>query len=125
MPHYYIKGEKDSFKKYFKFAGFLFIFSGLAFFIYFFFPVISYQLFLANAYSGNKIESPIPKYLIINNNGGIRSLISQGITSLTSDFTDARNWYPNVPSDTKEKVKVDKYFLFLLYPKGHLDTNFL
>ena len=111
MPHYYIKGEKANFKKYFKFAGFLFIFSGLAFFIYFFFPVISYQLFLANAYSGNKIESPIPKYLIINNNGGIRSLISQGITSLTSDFTDARNWYPNVPSDTKEKVKVDKYFL--------------
>ncbi len=119
MPHYYAKGKKKDFKKYFKIFGILFILTGFGFFIYFFFPVISYQIFLADTFSNNKIEVPIPKYLVIGANGGFRSLIAQGITSATVDFTDARNWYPNLHPEAQEKVKVDSYSISI--PKLKID----
>lgn len=120
MPHYYQKGKKTDFKKYLKLSGGLFILAGVAFFFYFFFPVISYQVFLADAFSDNKIEVPIPKYLVIGKNGGVGSLITQGITSATVDFTDARNWYPGLHSEVQEKVKVDAYSLSI--PKLGLEN---
>lgn len=111
MHAYYVKRLQSNKKKYLKAAGFFFIILGIGFSFYFFFPVILYQAFLANALSKGEIEVPIPKYLVVGKNNDIGSLISQGINSLTSDYTDARNWYPKITSDTQEKVQVDSYLL--------------
>lgn len=121
MGQYYVKKKRNNFKKYIKLGGVFFITLGIGFFLYFFFPVLSYQVFLAQAFSKSTIEVPIPKYLVINkNNNTIASLISQGITSLTTDFTDARNWYPKLTRETGTEKKVDFYSLSI--PKIKIDN---
>lgn len=76
-------------------AGSLLVLLGISFLLYFCFPVISYQLFLSPAFASQDIETPIPKYMVADNQN-VMSLISEGIQSLTTDYTDARNWYPQV-----------------------------
>jgi sortase A len=97
---YYIK------RKIFKIAGLGFVLIGMSFFLYFFFPVLSYQLFLANVFESSQIEVPIPKYLVVNkNNNLVGSLATAGVVSLTSDFTDARNWYPGLLPEAAHRVE--------------------
>lgn len=98
-------------KRYVKFLGTFFIIFGIAFFSYFFFPVASYKMFLANA--SDDIEVPIPKYLVAKNNntGGLGSLITERISSLTTNYNDARNWYPEATEQHEEDLKVDAYLL--------------
>lgn len=120
MTGYYIKKSgsrvpdfspaKRGFRKVLKIAGLGFVLSGASFFLYFFFPLLSYQFFLANAFEANQIEVPIPKYLVVNKNSDLGSLVASGFTSLTSDFTDARNWYPGL-SPQNQNAKVDSYLI--------------
>jgi len=110
MTAYYFKKSENKFRKILKIAGLGFVLIGASFFLYFFFPVLSYQFFLANALETNQIEVPIPKYLVVSKNNDLGSLVASGITSLTSDFTDARNWYPNL-SPQAQNPKVESYLL--------------
>lgn len=109
MSKYYEKGEKPVFKKYKKSLGAFLICLGLLIFAYFIFPIVSYQIFLANFLQGN-IEVPIPRSMVTRDNG-IGSLVASGINSLTHDYTDARNWYPQVPSNIQGKTKIDSYLI--------------
>ncbi len=109
--HYYEKGKKLNKKKYLKGLGVFFILAGFLIFAYFFFPLISYQIFLADAYEKGSIESPIPKYMVLSRGSDFGSLITQGISSLTTNFSDARNWYPKLSSDTSKNAKDDSYFI--------------
>lgn len=110
MPKYYEKGDKVSSRKYKKIFGALLILSGAAVFVYFLFPILSYEFFLSD-YLKSSIEVPIPKYMVINNPADFGSLISQGISSLTTNYNDARNWYPALSSSTSRAAPVDSYFL--------------
>ncbi|HVZ67271.1 MAG TPA: sortase [Patescibacteria group bacterium] len=110
--HYYEKGNLINFKKYRKIFGVVLIFLGILISIYFFFPVLAYQMFVANAYEGDSIEVPIPKYMVADKEtGGIGSLIAQGINSLTTNYYDARNWYPQLPAGQEAPKDVAKYTL--------------
>lgn len=120
MSYHYVKHSKSGRKKIVKLFGFALVLGGLLFFLYFFFPVISYQLFIAGQFENSEIETPVPKRLVVNNNASFTSLIAQGMTSLTSDYTDARNWYPELPSrveasgsqnGSQAEKKVDTYTL--------------
>jgi sortase A len=111
MAAYYIKktgSAKPGFRKILKITGIGFLVTGSLFFLYFFFPVLSYHFFLANAYPSGQMEVPIPKYLVANRNNDLEGLLASSITSLTSDFTDARNWYPNL---SPQKVNLTSYLI--------------
>lgn len=111
MTHYYEK-ETGGFKfKKKKIAGVCFILVGLLIFLYFLFPIVSYQLFLANAYEGSKLEAPVPHDMVLDRGIGFSGLISSGLSSLTTNYHDARNWYPQMKSETIAKAKVDSYLL--------------
>src|SRR5687768_46862 len=109
MSTYYEKHD-GSFKLARKkvFGAFLIV-AGIGVFLYFLFPVLSYQLFLANAYEGKKLEAPIPKYLVMDKSGGLGGLFTSQISSLTANYHDARNWYPNFKAKTIGKAKEDLY----------------
>lgn len=105
LKEYYDQFKSE--KKYFtKFLGIIFILAGLLIFLYFFFPMISYNLFLSQ-YLEAEIETPIPKYLVVKSS--LKSLFTSGFISLTSDFTDARSWYPHVKSG--KRVDIESYTL--------------
>lgn len=87
---------------------------GIIMLVYFFFPVFSYHIYLSSAFAGGTIEAPLPNRLVLQDNLALGGLIAQGISNVTSDYTDARNWFPNVNSANaagKEVKKVDEYTL--------------
>lgn len=110
MKHYSY-GKKRKTPKYVKkILGICSISCGLILLAYFFFPIISYHLFLSSAFAGdNGIESPLPKRYVLQGNFSLGSLFSQGITNVTSDYTDARNWFPNVNAPAGKSQKVESY----------------
>ncbi len=107
---YYEKRSAKSYKKIVKFLGAFLVIGGLGFLLYFFFPVLSYQFFLGNAFEGNKIEVPIPKYLVASRapESNFGSLIATGISNMTNDYTDARNWYPNLSPQNLTDQAIDE-----------------
>lgn len=112
MAKYYYKARNYQWKRYFRIVGLGCVLGGFGVFIYFFFPVIAYQLFLGTPVQ-QEIESPVPKYLVGRNNT-VKSLINQGISRLQFDYTDARNWYPQVHAEEEKEQKAEKvenYFL--------------
>lgn len=111
---YYVKTRNSGIlpkrkKVYLKFLGGAILACGLFMLSYFFFPLLSYQLFLAQAFEQGSIEVPIPKYLVMNKLNPISDLIGQGIASLSQDYTDARNWYPQVKSSIAQETSIDHY----------------
>src|SRR5258708_3555846 len=126
MKTFYVKTEsehhkKKAKKKYFRSAGIFLISVGILLFLYFLFPIVSYQIFIASAFSDTTIETPIPKYLI-SRNGSFGSLISQGISSLTTDYNDARNWYPQVSESITQKKEPAVTSYSLAIPKLKIEN---
>lgn len=93
-----------------KLAGLVSVCFGFVLLAYFFFPLMSYQLFLAPIIEASEIEVPIPKYLVRQTDNGFNGVLAQGITNIVKDYTDARNWYPDIPSVQDEKL-VESYEL--------------
>lgn len=92
---YYFEKKKRKIPKVFKrLIGVGIIFVGFSTLLYFFFPIILYQVFFG--FSQSTIDSPIPKYAMVGRENSFSGLISQGLSGLTTDFSDARNWYPNL-----------------------------
>lgn len=87
-----------------KFFSIFLIVIGFGFFIYTFFPLISWQIYFAPAFASQKIDAPIPQHNIINP-ASVGSLITAATTTVSSDYTNANNWYPEV--QVKEKVNID------------------
>jgi len=97
-------------KKISKIFGFLFISLGIAVIIYVFFPVISFYVYLSSAFAAGNYESPVPDRFVIKNQVNISDLIAQGVSSIAYDYTDARNWFPDLSNNSDvrpdgEKVK--------------------
>ena len=99
-----------------KFLGLFIIGLGLATLLYFFFPLISYHLYLSSAFAGSEIQSPIPQRYVLNGSSPLGGLVSHGFKNVTSNYKDARNWFPYqanqeaIHAQTQIEVKkVDEY----------------
>lgn len=84
---------------------------GIVIVFYFFFPVISYHLFLSSEFSTDDIESPLPKRYVLQGGGGISSIFSSGLSEVAYDFKDARNWFPQVEAQTVPEQKISEYLI--------------
>lgn len=89
--------------------GFLCILVGIVMSLYFFFPVLSYQLFISPVFAQGDIEVPIPKYMVTAN-ANFGGLLTQSLSSITHDYTDARNWYPQLSAQEKSQL-IERYSL--------------
>ncbi len=95
----FIKQEPRSGIKKRKILGVGIILCGIFLLLYFFFPVFSIKSFYS---SSDAIIVPVPKYAMVR--GGIGDVIKQGIDSLTHDYNDARNWYPQISAGKKNSI---------------------
>jgi sortase A len=111
--HKYSYGKNKKFpRKIKKIVGILSIAMGIVCLLYFFFPLISYHLYLSSAFAGSDVQAPLPQRFVLNGNAPVRSLFSTGISNVTSDYKDARNWFPQVKKDPRESdQKVLEYQL--------------
>lgn len=112
--HYLInKKQTKNRNKLKKITGGIIIVFGLGLLLYFFFPVISYNIFYGKE---STIESPIPKYAVVKNDS-FGSLISQGIANFSTNFYDARNWYPDIKTTGKASAPI----YYLSVPKLNIE----
>ena len=95
MPKYlYGKKRKISQKKIRKIGGFLFLFFGISTLLYFFFPILSFHIYLSSAFARSNMQSPLPQRFVVESNNSLSSLLSSQITNVAIDYYDARNWSP-------------------------------
>ncbi len=92
-----------------KILGILSIGIGLVTLLYFFFPLLSYHLYLSSAFAGNDIEAPLPQRFVLGGDTSIGGLLSSGISNVTANYKDARNWFPQVRRDSNAMQKVSEY----------------
>lgn len=100
MKHYVFKRDNNIFSKIRKTTGAVIVCAGFLILLYFFFPLISYQVFFGSA---DNLETPVPKYAVVGQNS-LTSLIAQGVAHLTTNYNDARNWYPKIHSYSATSV---------------------
>lgn len=93
MAYYFVKKKKRLPKYTKKIAGVLIICCGISILLYFFFPLFIYQLVFT--FTNSAVEIPVPKYAMVGNENTFVSEM-KGVGGLTTDFNDARNWYPTV-----------------------------
>lgn len=92
MTQYVFKKPNKIPRKIRKSFGAVVIIAGFLILLYFFSPLISYKVFFG---AEDGLELPVPRYTVVGKNS-LTSLIAQGVTQLTTDYNDARNWYPQV-----------------------------
>ncbi len=110
--HRYSYGKNVRFfKKRKKIIGIMSITVGFITLLYFFFPVLSYHLYLSSAFAGNDIQAPLPQRFVLGDNSSMKGLFASGLSNMTANFADARNWFPNVRKDKKALQKVSEYDL--------------
>lgn len=102
MKQYVFRKHNKFPKRLRKTAGVVIIFAGFVILLYFFFPLISYQIFFGGA---DALQTPVPKYAVVGQSS-LTSLIAQGVSHLTTDYNDARNWYPTVHASNTASVPV-------------------
>lgn len=102
MVKYYYKKQQSKLRQFKKPLGIGLVLCGLLVLIYFFMPVLLWHVYFSKALATGSIEVPIPKSLVINNSPSLQGLFAQGVANFTTDFKDARNWYPTLPSSVNK-----------------------
>lgn len=101
MAKYYYKASKN-FKKLSRVLALGLVLIGVVVFLYSFIPFISWQVYFAPIFASQNVQTPIPKTTVLDP-GQIANLIAQAKNSITVDYTNAANWYPNYyPKDGKK-----------------------
>lgn len=95
MAKYYYKGKKRNYKILFKLMSVAVLICGAILFSYTFFPLISWQIYFAPVFASQKIDAPIPNHTVINP-ANIGALIASATNSISTDYTNAYNWYPGI-----------------------------
>lgn len=92
-----------------KIVGAISIVFGVIFLLYFFFPLISYHLYISSAFADNNIQAPLPQRFVLRGSQSMSGLFSTGISNVTSNYKDARSWFPQVKNENPNAKKVKEY----------------
>lgn len=112
----YIKKDTKKLRKTIRLSGLCLSFAGLLFGLYFFFPLISWKLYLEPVFASQTVVTPIPKTTIITKDY-IQSLWLNTTRSVQELYdTNTQNWLPN--SQYKEvQIATQLSYYFLSIPK--------
>ncbi len=92
---YYKKIKTLEKRKILRLLSLALVLTGFLVIIYVFFPLFSWQIYFAQNFAAQNIQSPIPKNTIVSANT-FGTLLSSASNSLNGvDYTNAQNWFPN------------------------------
>lgn len=121
IKNYRIKKDTHKLRKVIKFTGLGISLTGLLFGGYFFFPLISWQIYLEPAFASQTIAAPIPKTTIVTKDY-IQSLwlnTARSVQGLVD--TNAQNWIPASPFK-EVKISTQLTYYFLSIPRLKIDN---
>jgi sortase A len=93
---YYKKAKKRFSRADVKFFGLILFLVGGSMLVYLFFPLLSWQLYLAPVFASQAITIPIPKTSLTDSHAMQSVILSQAHSLSSSDTTNAGNWYPEL-----------------------------
>ena len=106
---HYKKAKKKNIRKIIRFIGLGVSIGGILFGLYFFFPLLSWELYLKPAFASQSFASPIPKKTIITKDY-IASLLQSTANSLKGvDYSNAQNWLPATYKEIHVSPQVGSY----------------
>lgn len=70
--------------------------------LYVLFPFISWKFYFEPVFASNNVQVPIPKTNVLSKDN-IQDLFSQAVDNLNVDYSDARNWFPNLKTGSDIK----------------------
>jgi sortase A len=111
MSKLYIKkSPRMNFRWMVRLFGLFLSLSGIITMGYFFFPIISWQLYLAPVFAAENIATPIPKATVLNQ-GTFASLARQTTSLLLGvNYYNAATWFPSAPAPVENaKPQVTTY----------------
>lgn len=74
---------------------------GIFIFLYFFFPLLSWEIYYGRVFASSNLDSPIPRS-VLEADMGVGSFVKEQFSALSTNYDDARNWYPNLrPEEAK------------------------
>jgi len=92
-----------------KIAGLFLVSFGIVTLLFFFFPILSWEIYFSKALATDIYEAPVPKSMVVTaQSDSFRTLLTSGVSQLTTNFSDARNWYPTLDSSLN-KPKISQY----------------
>jgi sortase A len=118
--HKYTYGKNNTAvkKKAKKISGVTLIIFGIGTLFYFFFPLFSFHLYLSSSFADGNIEAPLPKRFVVEGNSSIGNLLTSGITNVTTNYKDARNWFPDFQKGVGVDNEVVKQFALSIPSQG-------
>jgi sortase A len=104
MSHVYKKRSAYQFKKIIRYTGLASSIIGILSLIYISIPLISWKIYFEPVFASNSIQAPIPKTAVLSA-VNIQTLLSQAVNSINTDYSDARNWFPQFQSLQKQAIR--------------------
>lgn len=106
--YYYHKQKKINTRKLIRISGLIISLTGLCFLLYFLSPLLLWEMYTKQALASG-MTIPIPKATVLTR-ANIQSLLTATAGSLSTDYTDASNWYPTY-HENKVTTKISSYLL--------------
>lgn len=114
---YYVKKDTQKVKKIVRFTGLAMLISGLLFGVYFFFPLISWQIYLEPVFASQVVTAPIPKTTIVTNEY-IQSLWRNAASSIQNISGDKKEeWLPYGSAYKEVQISTQLSYYYLSIPK--------
>lgn len=118
--HFYKKSKKKDTKKIARLSGLGMLTGGLLIGLYIFFPLLSWQFYLAPVFANASYASPIPKNNIISKNY-LSSLIQNTANSFSGvDYNNASNWLPPEYREVSNPKNTSSYYISI--PKLNIEN---
>ncbi len=116
--YYYKHTKRYNARKILRFFGLSIALFGLSLVMFFFSPLLSWQMYFGSAFAQQTLTTPVPSYNLLANNS-LSSLIRAQAAALSGvDYTNAQNWYPSM-QERADSPLVSYYFMSI--PKIKLD----
>src|SRR2546423_12997937 len=94
MSKFYTKQQPRHIRTIIRFISLGISLCGLSSLLYFAFPLLSWQLYLAPAFASQNLALPIPQTTVMDG-PNIKSLVAATAnTIMGTDFSNADNWFP-------------------------------
>lgn len=117
----YIKKDTRKIRKIIRLSGLCLSLSGLLFGIYFFFPLISWKLYLEPVFASQTFATPIPKTTIITKDY-MQSLWLNTARSVQALYgANSQNWLPS-PRYKDAQITTQLSYYFLSIPKLNIEN---
>lgn len=121
---YYIKKDTRRLRKIIRIFGMCFLLTGISIGVYFFFPLISWKLYLEPAFASQAFVTPIPKTTIVTKDY-IQSLWLNTARSIQKLYdNNAQNWLPGSGYSQYKEAEITKQlsYYFLSIPKIRIEN---